>query len=185
LKGFYPGYYAAFTILSAALASIFITGCRCTPVSNHEWAGHYPPKIKTPEDIAANLRRQAIPPVKPAGTRIAFFTTPFKRIGIFGWSDLGYDGAVIGRVKQTSLSSDKFYTVDMQVKELQIDGRPMPLNGDRYLRAEICTCQVTLSDANRPSTNDTVWIYGRLVWDGDGFIEIHPRKTDDVKKQPY
>jgi hypothetical protein len=176
-------FFRVYPIVTLALISVLTTGCRCTAISNHEWAGHYPPKMKTPEDIAAHLLHQVNDPVRPPGQKAGFFTTPFKRIGIFGWSDLGYDGAVIGLVKQAALSTDKFYTVDMQVKELQIDGKPMSLDGDRYLRAEVCTCHVILSDTNRPAVGDTVWIHGRMVWDGDGFIEIHPREKDDVKKQ--
>ena len=175
LKGF---IYFIITLTLAALT----TGCRCTAISNHQWAGHYPPGMKTPEDIAAHLRTEVNKPVRPSGQRAGFFMAPFKRAGIFGWSDLGYDGAVVGLVKQAALSTDKFYTVDMLVKELQIDGKPMSLPGERYLRAEICTCQVTLTETNRPMVGDTVWIHGRMVWDGDGFIEIHPRQTDDVKK---
>jgi len=139
--------------------------------------------MKTPEDITAHLRRKVNDPVRPSGQKAGFFTTPFKRIGIFGWSDLGHDGAVVGLVKQTALSTDKFYTVDLQVKQLQVDGKEMSLDGDRYLRAEICTCQVSLTGTNRPEIGDTVWVHGRMVWDGDGFIEIHPRETDDVKKR--
>jgi len=165
------------------VATAFFTGCRCTAISNHQWAGHYPPKMKSPEDIAAHLRHAVNNPVRPSGQKAGFFTTPFKRAGIFGWSDLGHDGTVVGLVQQAALSTDQFYTVDMKVRTFQVDGKEMALSGERYLRAEVCLCQVKLSETNRPQVGDLVWIHGRMVWDGDGFIEIHPRETNDVRKQ--
>lgn len=105
-------------------------------------------------------------------------------MGIFGWRDLGYDGEAVGVVKQTARCSDQFYTVDMRLKSLQIAGKNMPLPGERYLRAEVCLCEVKLSKAEFPKTGDTIWIRGRMMWDGDGFVEIHPRSNADVKRNP-
>jgi len=166
-----------------AIVIALTTGCRCTAISNHEWAGHYPPKISRPEDIADNLIHAVNHRVKHAGVA-GFFTVPFKRIGIFGWSDLGYDGEVTGVVQQTSNSTDQFYTVDLRLNTLQIDGKNMPLTGKCYLRAEVCLCEVTLSKEEQPKVGETVWIRGRMVWDGDGFVEIHPRSNVEIKKLP-
>jgi hypothetical protein len=104
-------------------------------------------------------------------------------MGVFGWRDLGYDGEATGVVQRTARSTDQFYTVDMKLDGLRIDGKAMLLSGDRYLRAEVCLCEVKLSGPDRPNAGDKVWIRGRMVWDGDGFVEIHPRSEADVKKR--
>src|SRR6185295_3183885 len=163
-----------------ATVAAFTTGCTCTAISNHQWAGHPPPKINRPEDIARNLRKRVNGEVGAVPRTVGFFTTPFKRVGIFGWSDLGYDGEVTGLVKQAAKSTDQFYTVDMKLETLDINGRKMPLAGERYLRAEICLCDVKLSEAERPKVGEKVWMRGRMVWDGDGFVEIHPRNAAEV-----
>jgi len=177
---------AAVARLLAALAGLATvaaldTGCTCVAISNHEWAGHYPPKISRPEDIAENLRRSVNGRIKFSGSA-GYFTIQFKRIGIFGWRDLGYDGEITGKVKQTIKNSDQFYTVDMKLETFQINGKNMPLTGGRYLRAEVCLCEVKLAENDLPKAGEKVWMRGRMVWDGDGFVEIHPRNAAEVKR---
>ena len=163
-----------------AIMAAFTTGCTCTAISNHQFAGPQPPQITCPEDIANNLRQTVNGEVSGFSRAAGFFFTPFKRLGIMGWSDLGYGGEIIGLVKQTAKSTDQFYTVDMKLASLQIDGRNIPLTGDRYLRAEICLCEVKLPESERPQVGEKVWMRGRMVWDGDGFVEIHPRNASEV-----
>jgi hypothetical protein len=163
-----------------AIVAAFTTGCACKAISNHQFAGPKPPKITCAEDIAKNLRQSVNGEVGGFSRGAAFFFTPFKRMGIMGWSDLGYDGEITGLVKQTAKSTDQFYTVDMKLETLRIDGRNMPLTDDRYLRAEICLCEVKLSEKDRPKVGERVWMRGRMVWDGDGFVEIHPRSAAEV-----
>jgi hypothetical protein len=166
------------------LTGIFLVtaGCTCTAISNHRWAGYTPPQIWEPQDIATNLRTNVNEKVPAFAREAGIFSTQFKRLGISGWSDLGYDGEVVGTVLQTAKSTDKFYTVDMKLETFQIDGHKLPLEGDRYLRAEVCLCDVELSDGDMPHEKEKIWMRGRMVWDGDGFVEIHPRSTGEVKR---
>jgi len=166
------------TVLVGAVA--LTTGCKCTAVSNHAWVGFRPPKIDCPEEISQHLRQTVNGEGGKCSHVAGMFTTPFKRLGIVGWTDLGYDGEIIASVRQAAKSSDKFYTVDMKLESLHIDGRKMPLVGDRYLRAEICLCDVDLNEREMPRVGDRVWMRGRMVWDGDGFVEIHPRSAAEV-----
>lgn len=165
------------------IVAALTTGCTCTAISNHQWVGRKAPKINRPEDIAEHLRQSVNGKVGGFARARSFLFVPFKRIGIVGWSDLGYDGEITGVVKQTAKSTDQFYTVDMKLETLQIDGRSIPLDDERYLRAEICLCDVKLSEKDRPKAGETVWMRGRMVWDGDGFVEIHPRSEAEVKTQ--
>jgi len=163
-----------------AIVAALTTGCKCTAVSNHAWVGFRPPKIDCPEEISQHLRQTVNGEGGKCSHVAGMFTTPFKRLGIVGWTDLGYDGEIIASVRQAAKSSDKFYTVDMKLESLHIDGRKMPLVGDRYLRAEICLCDVALNEREMPRVGDRVWMRGRMVWDGDGFVEIHPRSAAEV-----
>ena len=162
-----------------AIVAALTTGC-CAAISNHQWSGHKAPKISSPEDLAKLLRQNVNGAVNGFGRAMGFLYIPFKRAGIVGWSDLGYDGEITGLVKQAAKSTDQFYTVDMKLETLQIGGRNIPLTDERYLRAEVCLCQVKLSEKERPRAGEMVWMRGRLIWDGDGFVEIHPRNKDEV-----
>ena len=163
-----------------AIVAVLTTGCTCTAISNHQWVGRKAPQINRPEDIAIHLRQTVNGKVGGLPRNISFLYSPFKRLGIVGWSDLGYDGEITGLVEQTAKSSDQFYTVDMKLETLQIDGRNIPLTDERYLRAEICLCDVKLAEKDRPREGEMVWMRGRMVWDGDGFVEIHPRSESEV-----
>jgi hypothetical protein len=163
-----------------AIVGMFTAGCTCTAISNHQWMGHKAPQITRPEDIAKHLRKNVNGEVGAFSRATGFLYAPFKRMGIFGWSDLGYDGEITGLVEQASKSTDQFLTVDVKLETLQIGDRNIPLADVRYLRAEICLCDVTLSEKDRPRKGETVWMRGRMVWDGDGFVEIHTRSKAEV-----
>jgi hypothetical protein len=169
-------------IVCVGALAVCLSGCACKAVSNHQWAGHKPPKISRPEDIAANLLESINGPVSGFSRKASFFFTPFKRIGVMGWSDLGYDGEITAVVRQTAKSADRFYTVDMLLESLRIDGRTIPLPGKRYLRAEVCLCDVKFAEGDWPVVGDHVWMRGRIVWDGDGFVEIHPRNATEIRR---
>jgi len=168
--------------LLLAIIAASTTGCTCAAISNHQWSGHKAPKINGPEDIAKLLRQTVNGKVNIFGRAWGFLYIPFKRAGFAGWSDLGYDGEIIGLVKQTAKSTDQFDTVDMKLETLQIDGRNLRLAGERYLRAEVCLCQVKLSEKDRPHVGEIIWMRGRMIWDGDGFVEIHPRNAAEVRR---
>jgi hypothetical protein len=165
-----------------AIVAALTASCACTAISNHQWVGRKAPKISSPEDIAKHLRPGVNGEVGRFSRATGFLFTPLKRAGICGWSDLGYDGEITGLVKQAAKSTDQFYTVDLKLETLQIDGRNMPLTAERCLRAEICLCQVKLSEKERPREGEIVWMRGRMVWDGDGFVEIHPRSAAEVRR---
>jgi len=163
-----------------AIVATLSTGCTCTAISNHQWIGPKAPRISSPEDIAKHFRQTVNGEVGAFPRATGFLYAPFKRAGIFGWSDLGYDGEVTGLVKQSAKSTDQFLTVDVKLATLQIGGENIPIIDERYLRAEICLCDVKLSEKDWFREGETVWMRGRMVWDGDGFVEIHPRNAAEV-----
>lgn len=174
------------TITGLALAAALTTGCSCAAVANHhrQLLCHEPAQpIKTAADIAGALSSAANKPVGCFANAIGFFTTRFKRWGVRGWRDLHYDGEVTGMVAQQPVkSTDQFLTVNLKIETLQIGGQDFSRNAaGRYLRAEICLRDVKLQHVQWPANGTRAWIRGRLVWDCDGFVEIHPRSKDDVR----
>ena len=169
-------------LLSVTSLTTVAVGCVCSANSNRQLTGEKPPAISRPQEIAAHLRRSVNPEVRAFGRAAGFLYMPFKRFGISGWTYLGYDADVVGLVQQTAKSTDQFYTVDMKLETLEIDHLNIPLADERYLRAEICLCDAKLSADERPRVGDKVWMRGRMVWDGDGFVEIHPRAAAEVKR---
>lgn len=107
-------------------------------------------------------------------------TTPFKRLGVFGWTDMHFVAVATGDVEQASESTDQFLTVDLRLDSLSINSTPLSLSEPKFIRAEICLADVQLCEKRKPTAKQKVRITGRLMWDGDGFLEIHPRSPEDV-----
>lgn len=166
--------------LVAGLAAVAVLqGCGCTTYSNRLCVGHRPPVIG---QLSKNdLRDKINPPLCSIGRALGFFTTPFKRAGVFGWKDMHIDAVVIGRVEQVATSTDHFVTADLCVRELTANGAPVDVDDERYLRAEICARRLRLAKAALPCAGDTIRITGLILWDGDGFLEIHPQRAEDVQ----
>ncbi len=166
--------------LAAALAAVAVLqGCGCTTYSNRLCIGHRPPHIA--QLRKCDLRDTINPPLCPIGRALGFFTTPFKRAGVFGWKDMHIAAVVIGTVEQVATSTDHFVTADLRVGELTANGAPVDVDDKRYLRAEICARRLRLAKAALPCPGDTIRITGLILWDGDGFLEIHPQRAEDVE----
>jgi hypothetical protein len=107
---------------------------------------------------------------------IAFLTTPFKFLGISGWSDTGCAGEGQGRlVRDARHSTDGFWTIDVALEGFAVGDVDAPY--DRFLRVE-CepgTEAHRVCAARRPAAGKVVWFTGPLVVDTDGpFLESHP-----------
>lgn len=155
-----------------------------------------PPRITTPHEAKDQLTKQLrdnggqSPYKKLSGFDkwIAWLTTPvFKENGICGWTDYHLVACASGRVQQAVLSADGIYTVDI---ELDSDGGSFTVeNGvgqfedgidkPNYMRAEILA-NVVAATHDLPREKERVTICGALFWDGDGFLEIHPRRAEDI-----
>jgi|SRR6185369_2184610 len=154
-------------------------GCCCTSYSNRLWLGHKPPRNRPlrEENLRPSVNKQLTGFARAAG----FLSTPWKRAGVLGWRDMETDAVALGEVVQAAASTDGFVTVDFRLEELRLGDEPMPLKTPRFLRAEICARVVGLSRSERPCAGDRIRLAGRLLWDGDGFLEIHPQKKEDIE----
>jgi hypothetical protein len=102
-------------------------------------------------------------------------------MGIFGWRDLRTDVVVDGEVVDSAYSTDHFVTVDIRITKLLADGQPVSLHSERYLRAEVCERRLALPKERWPCPGDHIRIAGKLMWDGDGFLEVHPQQAEQIE----
>ena len=164
---------------AALFLALGLQACGCTTYSNRLFVGHCPPKIAPLDEhqLLAKPNKE----VSCFARALGIVTTPFKRLGIFGWRDMRVDVVVVGDVKQAVVSTDHFVTVDLRLLSVIADGQPVALSSERYLRAEVCERQLALPPSRWPRPGDRVRISGLLMWDGDGFLEVHPQRVSDVE----
>jgi hypothetical protein len=146
------------------------------------WCGcHNPSEIKTREDLLGTLRPVINRPLRTLDRWSGFVTTPiFKMNGVQGWLNYGINLDVNGKVMQLAHSLDGMTTVDLELRRIQI-GEAVPLDvHDRFLRIEIFGYvgrHLQIADLK----DRIVEVRGTLMWDGDGFLEIHPETAADVQ----
>lgn len=109
---------------------------------------------------------------------LSFLTTPFKRLGISGWSETGCEGRGIGSpVRDAQYSTDGFWTIDVALSDFGIGARKADLSRPLFLRLEIepDTRAHAICEAREVRKGDAVSFGGAVVIDRDAdFLEIHP-----------
>ena len=71
-------------------------------------------------------------------------------------------------------------TADLQVRRIKI-GQTIPVHvPDKFLRMEIFDCVGRHLQIAALRDHD-VEVRGKLMWDGDGFLEIHPVSASDIR----
>ncbi len=109
---------------------------------------------------------------------LSLLTTPFKRLGISGWSETGCDGRGIGSpVRDAQYSTDGFWTIDVTLSDFGIGARRADLSRPLFLRLEIepGTRAHAVCEAREVREGDVVTFGGAIVIDRDAdFLEIHP-----------
>lgn len=110
-----------------------------------------------------------------------FLTTPiFKMNGVQGWRNYQIDINVDGTVRQLAHSLDGMTTVDLEVRRVKM-GQTSPVDVlNKFLRIEIFG--YVGRDLQIAALQDrVVEVRGRLMWDGDGFLEIHPVTASEIR----
>ncbi len=146
---------------------------------NH--VGARAPNIKTPQDAANALRKKVnFTPWWIYRNTLAGIFTPLKHAGFRGWTDYCAEACAVGKVLSGVGGIDAMYTVDLALQSFSVNGVETHLNAPRFARVEFFAD--TKKDVPRlPRKGDSVRICGKLMWDGDGFLEIHPRDCEDVE----
>lgn len=171
-----------------AIAWIACAGCIGAHYSKHELLvnGKEPPEIRGPKDpaIEANLSTNAWPKSPLPDRAAEVVVTLAKSAGIQGWKDYHLHAKATGTVIQHEFSSNGFLTMDLRLKSLVISHTSIPLHGPRYMRLEIFLGKVDVDKGIYTNADAHVVAEGKFVWDSDGWFEIHPQHTGDVRFAP-
>jgi len=106
--------------------------------------------------------------------------TPFKAMGIQGWKDYHIHAQARGYVMQQEVASSGFRTVDLRLASLTVDNVRVRWKGTRFMRVEIFLGKVFVNPAILDNTNALLCVEGKLVWDEDGWFEIHPQNSGAI-----
>ena len=115
---------------------------------------------------------------------IAFVTTPFKFLGISGWTDTGCAALASGSpVRDAQHSTDGFWTIDVELHAFRIGNISPEL--PRFLRLEIepGTRAHEICERNPVAPGAALSFGGPIVVDTDGpFLELHPKSDFAVSE---
>jgi len=177
---------AGFLLLGGCLLG---SGCAAPRYSNHQLVifGTAAPAIAEPviPAIQRNLSVKPAPKVSLLAVVTGFSTTPLKCLGLQGWKDYQLRAEARGTVVQHRVSSDRFLTVDLRLNSLAINGASIPLPPlpeGRFIRLEIFLGKVPVEKSMFADQDAVIVAKGKLVWDNDGWFEIHPQESSDVRR---
>jgi hypothetical protein len=143
-----------------------------------------PPQLKDADEAALRLRKTEYEKLNRFDEISALATTQFgKCIGINGWKRYHFRVWAVGTVDQAATSWDGLRTVDIVLENFNGYPENQLLPRPRYIRAEIIR-RVWKHVDHPPCRGDHIRVEGELHWDGHGFLEIHPRKIDDLRYLP-
>lgn len=113
---------------------------------------------------------------------IAIVTTPFKFVGISGWTDTGCSGRGIGDlVRDAQHSTDGFWTLDVRLESFRVGDRDAAAG--RFVRIEVepgSRAHAVCSE-RAIRARCAVGFSGAILVDTDGpFLEVHPDQDFDV-----
>ena len=142
---------------------------------------HDVPPITSAADVPAVLRRSPNPSLNLIARGSGLVTTyPGKMLGIQGWRDYQLSARVVGRVVQAAGSTDLFYTIDLMVDSLRVSDENVNSRADSFIRVEVLP-RVRVGAPLPVHPREVVCVSGKLMWDGDGFLEIHPSVASDIQ----
>ena len=145
---------------------------------------HCPPMIASGADVPVVLRSSVNPPLNCLARSTGILTTYLgKRMGIQGWRDYHLSARVNGTVIQAAGSTDGLYTIDLRILQLHVGDQAVVLPEHLvFIRIEVFP--FVRGGAPLPvHAYDKVCISGKLMWDADGFLEIHPKNSKDILRR--
>jgi hypothetical protein len=133
------------------------------------------PIIATVAEAGPQLRAHVNNSLRAWQTIPAFLLTPFKRLGISGWNDYCLQIELSGVAVQSRRSTDGFQTVDIRI----LQANDSHWRSGSYIRVEVMP-SVRRGLVHIPKVGDSYRIKGEVVWDGDGWLEVHPWAASDI-----
>jgi hypothetical protein len=151
------------------------------------------PVINSTQDIIDNLRQTVNEKLTWFNKASSLFTTPFKETGFSNsWDEYDFWLMAKGEVRNVAYSWDGFETIDIKLLKITVFTNKMILqNADfsdetsiplmsKYIRIEVCPEVLLACNMPKPMIDNTMIFKGQLLWDRDGFLEIHPKYGGDL-----
>jgi LysM domain len=129
-------------------------------------------------NVQGTLSSLSVAPVATLGEideDIAPLTTMFKCLGIEGWLNTGCEAVGRGHpVREAQHSQDGFWTIDLALEDLQIQGQHA--NAGRFLRLEIRPNRPAHGVASQHlfTAADDICFGGPVLIDKGKWLEVHP-----------
>ena len=159
------------------------------------------PEINSCDDLLLNLRNEVNKKLSWLDREAGFVGTPFKETGLANsWDAYNYWVMGKGEIIRVAYSSDGLKTIDIRLIKLAVYNSELDLitapsvsgaskcnweefntHNPKFIRAEVFP-QVLLAYSGAPlQVPNNIIIKGRLMWDRDGWLEIHPKYGNDLQ----
>jgi hypothetical protein len=156
---------------------------------------HKAPSISTCDDLFSNLRSEVNDELTWYDKLFGAVFTPAKETGFSNaWDQYDLWMEARGTVIHNAYSTDGLETIDIKLLSLiafdneSYSGTPKcswpEIDGEKYIRAEVFPQVLVFYLGAEPQVGNTVLVKGRLYWDRDGFLEIHPQHGGDLRILP-
>ena len=150
------------------------------------------PIINNCESLISKLRDNVNDELSWLATSTGFIFTSAKETGAGNtWDKYDIWVDTHGIVQQIADSTDGLMTIDFKLSSIHSFDNDsytpakcstkFSQTNQKYLRAEVFP-QILLNYTGRKiNIGDSIQVKGRLYWDRDGFLEVHPEKGTDLK----
>jgi hypothetical protein len=176
-------FYVIWSVL-AVLRCIFLP----CPIGEHA-----PPVIRTCDDLLRSLRSTVNDALSWWERASGMFSTSAKETGLSNtWDEYDFWIDATGTVVHDAYSTDGLETIDIHLLTLDAYDNESyrgeascswPKIDEKYIRVEVYPSVSVFYyySGQRPQPGNTVEVKGRLYWDRDGFLEIHPQHGGDLR----
>jgi hypothetical protein len=137
--------------------------------------------------VLGHLGQRPEPSLSAFDRDSGFLSTPLKHLGFGGWVDTGCDAVARGApVRRAQHSTDGFWTIDVRLDSMTINGQVMATPA--YVRIEVEPETLAHGAAGRhpPAGGAQIAFHGHILIDthhGEELIEVHP--YDRIKPLAY
>lgn len=155
---------------------------------------HPAPTVTNCDQLQANLRTSVNDPLSWFDRAAGFLSTPAKETGLSNaWDAYDIWLKAEGEVIHEAESTDGLETIDIKLLAYTAypsnayDSTPMCQRASvegKYIRIEVFPQVLNFIHGPRPQPGQRIKVQGRLYWDRDGFLEIHPEHGGDLEILP-
>lgn len=161
---------------------------------------HKQPEINSCDALFLNLRKEVNDELTWYDKGFAWFGTPFKETGLSNsWDSYNFWVTAKGEIVHDAYSWDGLETIDIRLitcvifdsETGVITAGSIPgaskcnwtfnTQNPRFIRIEVFPQVLVSYNGAKPQVSNGIIIKGRLMWDRDGWLEIHPKFGSDLQ----